>query len=198
MNVAIVTFEGFNELDSFIASGILNRMKGVGWKVQITCPADTVTSMNGVTIAAQQPLEFANTAEVVLLGSGICTRDVVKDAQILERLQLDLNKQLIGAQCSGTLLLEALGLLDGMPACTDLTTKPWVQDAGIEVLDQPFFAEGNVATAGGCMASQYLATWVLAKLAGTEAAQSAVRYVAPVGEKDVTVEHCLSVVQTFI
>ena len=30
MNVAILTFEGFNELDSFIAAGILNRMKDQG------------------------------------------------------------------------------------------------------------------------------------------------------------------------
>jgi hypothetical protein len=47
MNIAILTFEGFNELDSFIAAGILNRMKGAGWNVQITCPSDYVTSMNG-------------------------------------------------------------------------------------------------------------------------------------------------------
>ena len=53
-----------------------------------------------------------------------------------------------------------------MPACTDLTTKPWVQEAGVEVLDQPFFAAGNVATAGGCLASQYLAAWVIARFEG--------------------------------
>ena len=51
MNIAILTFDGFNELDSFIALGILNRMKAEGWKVQITCPSAKVTSMNGVTIA---------------------------------------------------------------------------------------------------------------------------------------------------
>jgi hypothetical protein len=49
MNIAILTFEGFNELDSFIALSILNRMKGSVYNVQITCPTDEVTSMNGVT-----------------------------------------------------------------------------------------------------------------------------------------------------
>lgn len=33
---------------------------------------------------------------------------------------------LIGAQCSGTLVLARLGLVGGVPACTDLLTKPWV------------------------------------------------------------------------
>jgi transcriptional regulator GlxA family with amidase domain len=198
MNIAILTFEGYNELDSFIALGILNRMKGEGWNVQITCPSDKVTSMNGVTVEAQQQLEFASTADVVLFGSGMQTRDVANDASILDRLNLDPEKQLICAQCSGALLLAKLDLLNGAPACTDLTTKPWVIEAGVDVLNQPFFAKDNVATAGGCMSSQYLATWIIAKLAGTAAAESAIHYVAPVGEKDSNVAHSLSVVTHYI
>ncbi len=198
MNIAILTFEGFNELDSFIALGILNRMKGSAWNVQITCPEASVTSMNGVRIDAQQPLEFANSADVVLFGSGIYTRNIAKDQSLLGRLELDSSKQLIGAQCSGTLLMASLGLLQGLPACTDLKTKPWVIDAGVEVLDQPFIAKDNIATAGGCLSSQYLAAWVIAKLAGTEAAQAAIHYVAPVGEKESWVTHNLSVVEPYI
>ena len=33
MHIAILTFDGFNELDSFIALGILNRVKRPGWRV---------------------------------------------------------------------------------------------------------------------------------------------------------------------
>jgi transcriptional regulator GlxA family with amidase domain len=81
-------------------------------------------------------------------------------------------------------MLARLGLLGNIPACTDLTTRPWVQESGVQVLNQPFFAQGNVATAGGCLSSQYLAAWVIARLAGADAARAAVHYVAPVGEKD--------------
>lgn len=198
MNIAILTFDGFNELDSFIAFGILNRMKSTGWNVQITCPSDSVTSMNSVTVEAQQTLEFANTADVVLFGSGIYTREIAKDESLLSRLKLNPTKQIIGAQCSGTLLLATLGLLNELPACTDLTTKPWVMDAGVKVLNQPFTAKDNIATAGGCMSSEYLAAWVIAKLAGKEAAEAAIHYVAPVGEKESSVERSLSVVMPFI
>lgn len=198
MNIAILTFDGFNELDSFIALGILNRMKGEGWNVQITCPSEKVTSMNGVTIEAQQSLAFAQQADVVLFGSGIYTREIAKDRAILAQLELDSSKQVIGAQCSGTLLLATLGLLNGLPACTDLTTKPWVIEAGIDVLNQPFIANGNVATAGGCMSSQYLATWVISKIAGPQAAEAAIHYVAPVGEKEETVARSMAVVESYI
>lgn len=198
MQIAILTFDGFNELDSFIASGILNRMRGKGWKAHITCPAETVTSMNGVTVRAEKPLEFAGEAEAVLFGSGMKTRDVAQSPAILDRIRLDPARQLIGAQCSGTLLLAKLGLLGGRPACTDLTTKPWVVEAGVDVLNQPFHADGNVATAGGCLASQYLATWVLMRGGSREDAESAIHYVAPVGQKDEYVARAIGAVAPFV
>lgn len=189
MHIAILTFDGFNELDSLIALGVLNRVKRSGWRVTLASPSATVTSMNGVTVHATSTLEAACEADAVLVGSGIRTREIANDAAIMGVLRrLDASRQLIGAQCSGTLLLARLGLLGTVPACTDLTTKPWVQEAGIEVLNQPFFAKGNVATAGGCMASPYLAAWFIARSEGVEAARSALHYVAPVGEKDDYVE----------
>ncbi|MCK8075439.1 DJ-1/PfpI family protein [Vibrio sp. 1CM2L] len=198
MDIAVLTFDGFNELDSFIASGILNRMKEFGWNVQITSPTEFVTSMNGVTIQSQQPLEFANTADAVLFGSGMLTRDIAQDDKLLSRLNLNPQTQLIGGQCSGTLLMSVLGLLNQVPACTDLTTKPWVIESGVNVLDQPFYAEGNIATAGGCLSSKYLAAWVICKLAGQAHAEAAIHYVAPVGEKEDFVNHCMSIVSTYV
>ncbi len=198
MQIAVLTFDGFNELDSFIAAGILNRMRPQGWKAFITCPSETVTSMNGVTIQAEKPLEFAAQADAVLIGSGMKTRDIAKDAALLAQIQLDPTRQLIGAQCSGTLLLSKLGLLGDRPACTDLTTKPWVIEAGVKVLDQPFYADGNIATAGGCLASQYLATWILMRAAGKDSAASAIHYVAPVGQKEDYVARAITAVQPFL
>ena len=133
MRVAIVTFDGFNELDSFIALGLLNRLSVQGWKAEIASPAAKVTSMNGVTVQAQQPLEFANSADIVLFGSGIYTRAIAdsfgKKGSVLDRLQLDPVRQTIGGQCSGVLLMARLGLLADQPAATDLTTRPWLMEA---------------------------------------------------------------------
>ncbi len=94
--------------------------------MQITSPTDSVTSMNGVTIDAQQPLEYCDEADVVLFGSGIYTRDVAKDKSIIDRINLNTEKQLVGSQCSGALLMAELDLLNGLPVCTDLTTKPTI------------------------------------------------------------------------
>lgn len=198
MHIAILTFEGFNELDSLIALGILNRVKRPGWRVSIASPAARVRSMNGVVLEAQASLAEAAAADAVIVGSGILTREVVADAALMAQLRLDPSRQLLGAQCSGTLVLAKLGLLDGVPACTDLTTKPWVEEAGVAVLNQPFVARGNVATAGGCLASQYLAAWVIARLAGLEEARGAMHYVAPVGEKEEYVARAMRNIMPFM
>lgn len=126
------------------------------------------------------------------------TREIANDTGVMGQLQLDPARQLIGAQCSGTLMLAKLGFLKAIPACTDLSTKPWVLEAGVEVLNQPFYAHGNVATAGGCLSSQYLAAWVIARLEGVNAARAAMHYVAPVGEKEPYVDRALANITPYL
>lgn len=198
MTVAVLTFDGFNELDSFVAAAIINRCRPAGLRAYITTPTPLVTSMNGVEVTGQRPLGFAAEADVVLVGSGIRTRDVIRDDALIGALALDPGRQLVGSQCSGALVLARLGLLASTPACTDLTSRPFVEACGVEVLDAPFHAAGNVATAGGCLASQYLAAWVIARTLGEPAARAAVDYVAPVGEKARTVEHVLTTIRSGI
>lgn len=201
MKIAIVTFEGFNEIDSFVALHILNRVKQEDWRAEIVAPSagkaspveNRVTSMNGVVVHSQQPLSFANQADAVLFGSGKGSRAAAHDDGLMAQFKLDPARQLIGSQCSGALIMERLGLVENMPICTDLTTKPWLVEAGAQVSDQAFMASGNVATAGGCLSSQYLACWIIQRKLGAEAVAEALGSVAPVGEEQSLVEHTLKV-----
>jgi hypothetical protein len=66
----------------------------------------------------------------------------------------------------------------------------------VRVLDAPFHAEGPIATAGGCLASLYLGAWAISHTVGEEAAQAAVDYVAPVGEKQGTVDRVFAAIRS--
>ena len=198
MNIAILTFEGFNEIDSFVSFHILNRVEVNGWKVAISCPSETVRSTNGVRISAQQPLEFANDADAVLFGGSPRSREIAEDGAIMSRLKLDPRRQLIGSQCAGAWFLAKLGLVATLPVCTNLRSRPALEAMGIRVLDRPFVASGNVASAGGCLASPYLAAWVISRLVGREAAETVLGTVAPVGEKRQYVAGILGVVSPFV
>ena len=196
MRIAILSFDGFNELDSFVALALLNRVPG--WRAEICGPGAGVTSMNGIALSNIQAIEFANECGIVLVGSGIHTRAVAADAALMARIRLDPARQIIGAQCSGALILAKLGLIGDLPACTDSNSKPWVVEAGVEVLDAPFVAHGRVATAGGCMAAHYLSAWAIAMGAGAEAAREVIHYVAPVGEKAETVARVMGVIAPYV
>jgi hypothetical protein len=95
-------------------------------------------------------------------------------------------------------VLAKLGLLGSLPVCTDLRTRPLVEAAGVEVLDQTFFARGNVASVGGCLGSPHLATWVIWRLLGRDAAAYALAYVAPVGERTAYVADVLARVGPYV
>ncbi|WP_374576092.1 DJ-1/PfpI family protein [Phenylobacterium sp.] len=199
MNVAVLTFEAFNELDSFVVAALLNRLSEEGVRAYITAPTETVVSKNGVAVQAQKPLEFANEADAVVIGSGMKSAEVAADPKIRAVLKLDPARQLIASQCSGAFLLAALRLVEpGRPICTDLASAPAIKALGFTTPGKPFHAEGDVASAGGCLSSQYLATWIAARALGLEAAERMIWGAAPVGEKDAWVERALSAVRPFL
>ncbi len=196
--VAIVAFDGFDELDAFVALGLIGRLRPDGWSVAIAGPAAQLTSMNGVTVAAQQPLEAVTAADAVVFTGGLYARAIAENGALLARLQIDPIRQRVAGQGSGTLLLARLGLLGSMPACADATTRPWLVEAGVVVLDEPFHARGPVATAAGGLAAQYVAAWLMAAGTGLDTAVRVLRQAAPPGHEATYAEHVLGVVKPFL
>src|SRR5262245_7006780 len=182
MDVAIVAFDDFTDVDVFFMWDLLKRVRAPGWSVRILGNKPHHTSGTGLPVPTHGPLAAANDAGVVLFTSGPGARARCRDADWLAHLRLDPSRQLVGSMCSGALILAALGLLDGKRATTYPTVKRLLEDFGVEVVERPFVAAGNVATAAGCLAVQYLVGWVIERTVGEEARAAVVRSVEPVGE----------------
>ena len=118
MRIAILTFDGFNDLDSLIALGILNRVKKPDWRVTLSCPTPCVTSMNGVTLNAQSTLADACAADAVIVGSGIRTREIANAPMLMVSLKPDPTLQLIGAQGHGGARGQVLSLASSRPTAS--------------------------------------------------------------------------------
>jgi transcriptional regulator GlxA family with amidase domain len=198
MHIAILSFDGFNELDCFVPLGLLNRLKPMGWSAELCGPGGMVTSMNGVNVQLQRPLEWANEADAVWFGSGLYTRAIAENSALLDRLQLDPTRQRFAAHGAGALLLARLGLLGEVPACTDGAARPWLVEAGVRVLSEPFYARGPVATAGGGLASLYLLAWMIWNRAGEPTARDVLGHAAPVGQKTEYIDSLLAQVRPFM
>src|SRR5262245_13540103 len=118
MQIALIAFDDFTDLDLFLHWDILNRVKVFGekpdWTVRILGTQETHRSAFGLPIPISGPVELVSEADGVILCSGRGTRPLLKDQAYLRRLRLDPRRQVIGAQCSGSLLLGALDLLKGV------------------------------------------------------------------------------------
>jgi transcriptional regulator GlxA family with amidase domain len=181
-NVAIVIFDDFTDLDLFLMWDLLNRVRVPDWSVKILGTSETHVSKTGIAIPTHGLLEEADWADAVLFVSGSGTRTCIADPAWLSRFELDPERQMIGSICSGALILAKLGLLEGKTATTYPTVRPALEALGVEVVERPFVAHGNVATAGGCLAQQYLVGWVVANLADEEWSQLILKSIQPVGE----------------
>jgi putative intracellular protease/amidase len=180
--IAIVIFDKFTDIDLFLMWDLLNRVRVADWEVKILGENEAHVSATGISIATQGRIEEANEADAVLFVSGQGTRAKMIDKDWLSRFRLNPEKQFVGSICSGSLLLAALGLLEGKTATTYPTTKAALESFGVEVVEKPFVAHGRIATAGGCLAQQYLIGWIVENLADKSWRDLILKSIQPVGE----------------
>ena len=182
MKIAIIIFDNFTDVDLWLMWDLLNRVRIAGWEVKILGEKEVHLSATNIEVKTHGRIEEANDADAVLFVSGYGSRDRIKDENWLSRFKLDPTRQFIGSICSGSLILAKLGLLEGKTATTYPTIKTTLEDLGVEVVEKPFIPHDNVATAGGCLAQQYLVGWVIENLAGKDWSEIVVRSIQPVGE----------------
>jgi len=186
MQISIVAFDKFTDIDVFMPWDLLNRARTAGardWKVKILGKTPHVTSVAGLTIPTHGPLEETSISDAVIFGSGIGVEDCIKDPAFMDALDLDENRRLIGSMCAGAIILAEKGLLRGRRATTYPTYfKRLAEYEGVQPVEEPFVRNGNVATAGGCLAAQLLSEWVMQILAGPELAEAVLASILPVGQ----------------
>ncbi len=182
MKIAIVIFDKFTDLDLWLMWDLLNRVRVADWEVKILGESEKHFSATGIEVKTHGRIEEANEADAVLFVSGQGTRERIADENWLSKFNLNDENQLIGSICSGSLILARLGLLNGKTATTYPTSKAALESFGVEVIEKPFVMHSKIATAGGCLAQQYLVGWVIENLANKDWRDLVLRSIQPVGE----------------
>ena len=182
MKIAIIIFDKFTDLDLWLMWDLLNRVRIANWEVKILGEKDVHLSATNIEVKTSGRIEEANDADAVLFVSGQGARDRIADENWLSKFNLNTEKQFIGSICSGSLILAKLGFLDGKTATTYPTSKAVLESFGVEVVEKPFVAHGKIATAGGCLAQQYLIGWVIENLVDKDWADLVIKAIQPVGE----------------
>jgi transcriptional regulator GlxA family with amidase domain len=188
MHIAIVAFDGFTDIDLFMPWDLLHRVQDPeyagysgSWRISICADAPKITSYSGLAIATHGPLRWARDSDAVFIVSGPGSRKKLGDPLFLDELCLDPSRQMVAAIDSGVLLLAKLGLLKGLSATTYPSVFPELEAIGVQAEYRGLVVHGNIATGGGCLATQDLVAWIVERLVGPTAAQIILQSVAKVG-----------------
>lgn len=186
----IVTFDNFTDIDIFLAWDLLNRVKyrDKEFQVKIVGTKPFHKSIRGLDLATHGLIEECNDADLVFFGSGIETRNLIRDNQYLKRFKLNPGKQIICSMCSGALIIAALGHLKGLSATTYPTVFELLKSYGVEVIeDHHLVTHGNIGTAAGCLAAVDLIGWAIEKLYNDKIRADVIASVLPIGQGQVCI-----------
>lgn len=182
MNVDVALFDGFEALDAIGPAEVLRYSQAADIDLTVTLTtldgARTVEASQGLRVEAEGELGESGPDLVVVPGGGWNTRSAAgawaeaERGDLPERLA-DLHKEgaAIAGVCTGGMLLERAGLLDGRPAVTHAGALDDLRETSAEVVEARVVDDGDVLTTGGVTAGLDLALYLLEREFGEELAE---------------------------
>ena len=181
MNVQIVLFNGFDELDAIAPHEIWNMARELKLDVDVQLVTldgtKDVTASHGLRAQAQGQLGATRPDIVVVPGGGWITRSPVGAWAEAQRgalpgklAQLHREGVVMASVCTGAMLLAAAGLLKNRPATTNHGALDDLAAAGARVIRARVVDDGDVITAGGVTSGLDLTLWLVERFFSPESA----------------------------
>lgn len=172
MHVAILLYDGFDDLDGIGPFEVFSHAQHVGADLEVgvytLAPQETVTSGHGLPITPDGTLPEAPDI-VVVPGGGLSEAD--EDALPDALVRLHANGTTMTSVCTGGLHLARAGITDGRPAITHREALEDLEAAGAEVVEARVVDDGDLVTAGGVTAGIDLALHLVEREAGADIAE---------------------------
>lgn len=176
MVLGMLIFEGFELLDVF---GPLEMFGSVRDHVRIIMLAERagpIRSSAGPSVVVDATLDNAPKLDIFMVPGGGGTRREVNNAQLIAKVTaLAQATPHVASICTGAAVLARTGLLDGMRATTNKRAFKWATSQGpnVQWVRQARWVEdGKYFTSSGVSAGTDMALALIAKLFGSDRAQS--------------------------
>ena len=186
MNIDVLLFRDFETLDAF---GPVEVFGGVP-EFSVRC----VSTDGGMVVSAQgvrvwtEALEEGPEAEVLLVPGGMGTRRLAGDAAYLAGLKAAaLRSAYVLTVCTGSALLAATGLLDGLRATSNKRAFDWAVSVNPRVRwvsRARWVVDGKYYTSSGVSAGMDMALGFLEDRLGRDRAEEAARRIEYVRNAD--------------
>jgi len=184
MRVAVVVFEGFDELDAIGPLEVLRNAAVMGaadLSVDLVSldGAAEVTGDHGLRVRPDGPLDREATDLVVIPGGGWNDRGTHGAWAEAERGELPAAiaaaheaGAVVATVCTGAMLASAAGLTRSRPAVTHHDAIDDLRAAGAQVVEARVVDDGDLVTAGGVTSGIDMALWLVERHFGAELADA--------------------------
>jgi transcriptional regulator GlxA family with amidase domain len=183
MNVQIVLFNGFDELDAIVPHEIWHMAKDLKpeVEVQLVTPDgfEEITASNGLRVRAEGQLAAKRPDILVVPGGGWMGRSAAgawaeaqRGALPAKIAQLHRDGVVIASVCTGAMLLASAGLLKNRPATTNRGAFDDLAATGAQVVHARVVDDGEVITAGGITSGLDLTLWLVERFLGSQTAHT--------------------------
>ncbi|HVW18272.1 MAG TPA: DJ-1/PfpI family protein [Solirubrobacteraceae bacterium] len=178
MQIVIPLFDRFTALDAVGPYEVLSRLPGatVTWAAKRPGLLHTDNGMLGLEATAA--LADLPSPDVIVFPGGVGTRALLDDRETLDWLRAaHATSAWTTSVCTGSLVLAAAGLLDGVAASTHWSAAELLERLGARYSTRRVSRHGRILTAAGVSAGIDMALALAAQIAGEEVAQAIQLYV---------------------
>jgi transcriptional regulator GlxA family with amidase domain len=172
MRIAIPLYDRFTALDAVGPYEVLSRLPGAQVHWLAGAPGHVRTDNDMLGLVADAAYEEVPDPEIVLVPGGLGTRALLDDERLLGWIRrAHETSEWTTSVCTGSLLLGAAGVLDGLDATTHWTELETLERFGARPSDQRVVEQGKVITAAGVSSGIDMGLVLATRLAGPEVAQ---------------------------
>jgi len=173
MEIAIPLFDRFTALDAIGPYQVLSALPGATVRFLAAEPGPVRTDNGMLTVLAEGRYEDAPEPEVLVVPGGPGTRALLSDERLLGWVRsVHESSRYTTSVCTGSLVLAAAGLLDGIDATTYWASRDELAALGAQPVAERVVERGKVITAAGVSAGIDMALRLAELLAGTQTAQA--------------------------
>jgi putative intracellular protease/amidase len=173
MRIVIPIYDRFTALDAVGPYEVLSRLPGAELTFVAAKKGPVRTDTGSLAITADASLDDIDSADIVTVPGGPGTRQLMSDPQLIEWIQrIHPTTTWTTSVCTGSLLLGAAGLLDGLKATTHWSCDDLLNSTGATYVEERVVIEGKIITAAGVSAGIDMALTLAARVAGDVVAQA--------------------------
>jgi transcriptional regulator GlxA family with amidase domain len=172
MDIAIPIYDRFTALDAVGPYEVLSRLPDsrVTFIAKETGPYKTDNGM--LSIVAEARLDDMPHPEVIMVPGGTGSRPLMEDEATLDWIRTAHETSTYTTSvCTGSLLLGAAGVLDGLDATTHWLELETLDKLGARSTSKRVVEQGKVITAGGVSSGIDMALLLASRIAGDQFAQ---------------------------